>query len=169
MAIIAVLASLIFPALASSKRSAQVSDSQQRLRQAHVAITLYRSDHEGAGLEGTGLPDLRDLVDGMKKPKGFYGIAFPQFTSACGLHPSAKTASFIYLPVAGTLGAYPRHRQRLGERSVLLVDEQCNNANVDLRAPYMTKTGLAVLLDGSLVRRRGVGNVGSVAFWDTNE
>jgi prepilin-type N-terminal cleavage/methylation domain-containing protein len=49
VAILVVLAALIFPVFARSKARAKLTDCQTRLRQFGLAHTLYRGDHDGKG------------------------------------------------------------------------------------------------------------------------
>src|SRR5687768_16827018 len=65
IAIIAILASLLLPALARAKESAKLVQSQSDIRQLGMAVVMYADDHEGffpqrggawAGLSGKGGP-----------------------------------------------------------------------------------------------------------------
>lgn len=59
MAILALLAAMLFPVFVSANRAAKRSGSIQNLRQLHYAFTIYRDEWEGSSsLGGLGLPPL---------------------------------------------------------------------------------------------------------------
>tara|TARA_B100000427_G_scaffold191817_1_gene159474 strand:- start:657 stop:1556 length:900 start_codon:yes stop_codon:yes gene_type:complete len=54
IAIIAILASLLLPALASAKKSAQKAVCSNNMKQVIIALSMYRDDSEGVYLKGRG-------------------------------------------------------------------------------------------------------------------
>ncbi|HCV99316.1 MAG TPA: hypothetical protein DGJ56_08495, partial [Verrucomicrobiales bacterium] len=54
IAIIAILASLLLPALASAKKSAQKAVCSNNMKQVVIALSMYRDDSEGVYLKGRG-------------------------------------------------------------------------------------------------------------------
>ncbi len=160
--IVAVLSALGFALIEPSKRSGKIVVTLGRLHQCQLAVALYTAD---TGVEG--LPDLMDFVNGTTHGKTFYGVGEEMTTSACGLHPESSGPHFTIFLDSSEPAGNGRIAGESGTKSpVLFADENCNEPDVHIRSDYVTKLGLGVLFDGSLLRRRHQGSVGSRRFWE---
>jgi len=164
IAIVATLAALMFPVFARSKRQGFIDKDVEKLHQCQLATALYQHDNDGAGVPPYSLPLPRDWLNQFKRGGTFYGTDESSWTSACGRHPSSPSPNFVFFADTGPVAsrAYSLH----GERTILMADENCNDASVDVSADFITKLGLGVLIDGTLVRRLHQGAVYSFYFWD---
>ena len=163
ISIIGVIAAIAFPTISAAKRQAKITDNLSRLHSCQLAVALYRVDHEGDGALGLGLPDLLDIVISIKEKGDFYGAAKAQWQSACATHPNTTPHTFTYFP--GDDPSALKEYAEYGESTILLADEQCSDPGVDVSATYVTKLGMGVRLDGTLVRRMRKGDVDSFSFW----
>lgn len=154
LAVIAILAAILLPVFQRAKREARITDSMQRLHQDWVALTLYHNDEDG-------YPAFLPLLYSLKAGK-FYGLGSRDWQSACGPHPSRPQAFFLHID------AESDEAQILSQYGdpVLLSDDQCNDASVDLTSFYRTKLVLGVRVSGTLEKRRGKGIVDQDFFRD---
>jgi prepilin-type N-terminal cleavage/methylation domain-containing protein len=154
IAILGVLAAILVPVLAGAKRRGQVESSVSRLKHDYLALQLYRDGEEA-------YPSLSVLRE------TWLGLGKASWESACGPHPSwvamGKTGSlFSYAP--GFPG-YTEQLELFGGNAVLLADDQCNDADIDLNNPYITKLGLAALENGRIIRKRSLGSMGALGWY----
>jgi hypothetical protein len=165
IAILLTLAALLVPVYARSKESAKIADDFTRLHQCQLACAMYQTDHGYEGALPFGLPDIESAMRGLKL-SGFYGLKMEQTASACGRHPLSLTEYFdwwLFAPPTPRELAYLEH---YGERSPLFIDENCNDAGVDITAEFVTKRAIAVLVNGTVVTRTREGNPFSEKFWE---
>jgi Tfp pilus assembly major pilin PilA len=159
LAILVVLAALLFPVYGNAKRAAQVSVTMSRLAQCQLAISLYRADHEPDSAT-MGLPSMETVLNARNLKGSFYGATDEQWRSGCGQHRTGETPYFYMF--FDSLD----YMLKAGEDAILLVDEQCNDGSVDLRAEYMTRRAIAVRLNGTIVQRQRRGSAGRPMFWE---
>jgi type II secretory pathway pseudopilin PulG len=151
--IIGVLASFLLPVLMQSVRAAHVSTDVQRLKQLHLAFSLYRADWDGDGNYGVaskmGLPDAYLLEASAWKAVVNNS---DMWKSPCGLHPDnepfgSNSVHFVYPPCNQEVGCgeyYSMHQ----DNSMLLIDTNCADRNVPLSAPFDMKLVVGVRLNG---------------------
>lgn len=146
--ILAVLAAIASPVLIQARESAKVQASISRLKQLHMAVTLYRQDWEGAGAgsmaSSLGLPDSRHVYT------TYFGLGKSFFVSPCGYKRSIEgnlmQLSYQYGIEHGKTG--DESLMKYGENHLLFVDAHCNPEGTLWGAPHTLKRGLCVLLSG---------------------
>jgi prepilin-type N-terminal cleavage/methylation domain-containing protein len=164
IAIIAIFASIGFVHGQSSRRAAQVVQTKANLRQAHLAMELYRNDnelHTGDSISNIAGEHVLELI---KKNK-FYGATFSTIETACGHHPTARSPRFTMHFGGEPSEQVERFLLRLGERRIMWSDDNCNDHSVKLNEEHFPRLGLAVQFDGSLVSKRKTGQVWHDYFW----
>lgn len=176
IAIIAVIAAILVPALSSAKRSSQISSSVSRLRQASLALNMYRTDAEGTDVFSTaanyyqlGLPPFEywfttrfHLPDNFwLSPCGFdpvlYHSAPNNFPGAISFVSPFYEPSMLR-PGTGNLIEYGDYLPTYRENAVTFIDCYCNPAGTSMRDVLSKKRGLAVTLSGQLFNRLRPGN-----------
>lgn len=164
VAIAAIAAALTYPAYSSASRGAKLAVSASNMRQLYVALALYRSAYDGDGRygdrESMGLPDARwALLDRGGLPESL-------MQSPCGNHPSEQPSVLQVLYHPGD-GEDPFTEWALVYRENLVVysDLHCTPPSNALLNPYVTKTGVGVLLGGTIVRRAKLGDPYRPDWW----
>lgn len=165
IAILSIVASIVLPTAVSSRFQAYVADNQMRLHQCQIAVSLYQLDNDGISDRPHSLPDPFDYLSTIKVSGSFYGSTIDQWTSACGWHPKGLTSRFVLFSTRELQGV--TSYDRLGEQTILIADANCNPSNVDLQAAFVTKRGMGVLINGTLVQRRHTGDVYTYQYWET--
>lgn len=163
-AIVALVASLTYPLYSSATRGAKLGVSASNMRQLYVAVALYRSAHDGDGRYGDlatmGLPDARwALLDRGGLPESL-------MQSPCGSHPSEQPSvlQVLYHPGDGE-DPFPMWLLAYKENLILYSDIQCTPPENALLNPYVSKTGVGVLLGGTIVRRAKPGDPYRPDWW----
>jgi prepilin-type N-terminal cleavage/methylation domain-containing protein len=162
-AIIAVLAAVTYPVITHAKAEALITKDITKLRNCQLAVSLYRSDNEQLSILPLGLPSMGDVAAAWKRAS-FYGTNENDWNSACGWHPSSDSPGFVLFGSKDEEAR--RYYDQHGDASILLVDLNCNEARVNLRAPFVNKRALGVLVNGTAVRRVHAGTPDSYGFWD---
>jgi prepilin-type N-terminal cleavage/methylation domain-containing protein len=164
IAILATLAALLFPVYYQSKKQAYISVDVQKLHQCQIATSLYQQDNDSLGVGPYHLPLPPDWLEEFSHHQSFYGTKSTDWESACGWHPLSRAPTFVAFSAGGqdSLAAYATN----GEKTILIANEECNDEGVDVSSSFVTKLGLGVLVDGTLVRRIHQGNVYTFAFWN---
>ena len=172
--ILSVLASLRMPALFGAIRAAHVSSDLSRLRQLHVAFSLYRTEWDGDGKYGTatarGLPDYFALTGGT------WRTVEPNpdmWKSSCGLHPDNiaqkdDVVQFVYPPCDKELGCGDYYR-RFGDSSMLVVDTQCVDPASPFASPFHSKLVVVIRLNGQAKTMMTKEPPDSLAMWHPKE
>jgi len=102
VAIIAILAAVLFPVFSRAKAAAKRSESAQEMRQVWFAMTLYMGDHDDR------MPDRRDLKSSL--PGGYRPwTSWPPSDPRTGwagsiLHPYAKGPLFVFAATRTAFG-----------------------------------------------------------------
>ncbi len=166
ISIISVLAAITFAILPSAVQPAQVTSTKSKLHQISVAIELYRSDYDGGeigDLGDLGLPPVLTIATG---PRRFLGLPDKTWVSSCAPHPHAHPAytTMFYFPSEGGRKLV-RASTDLQDKLLLVADDACNSPDVLIQSPYVTKRGLGILLNGTLVDRRAQGDLHDPYWW----
>jgi type II secretory pathway pseudopilin PulG len=162
-ALAAVLCALMLPVFSKARDRANVRSSLERLRQLHVAISIYRQDWETGGwtITALGLPSYA-YVYGT-----YMGFGKDFFRSPCGykdgIEGNEKRLSYQYWAVG--LPGVDKYFEQYRDNSVLFNDPHCNPSAIVWTSPYTTKQGLAVQLDGKLILNNKPGSPGDPAWW----
>lgn len=173
IAIIAVLAALLMPVLASAMRASKETVAISNVKQLHLAFSLYRSEYDGDVRYGKasemGLPDMTRIYTGA--PWRLLPGTEKLWASPCGQHVDTTKAE-----TAGTNLDYhasdiedetwASYAQRRQEEAVLVYDLNCSAPDAILHSPYMLKKVIGVRLNGSLVRRTTRELLIDLAAWD---
>ena len=169
VAILSVMAALLFPVFAAVRLEAKTTDSKAKLHNIFLALTLYRSDWGGTSdvgdLPELGIPSTPQLV----KSAGWLGLGPEGFTSGCATHLSIlphKEFLFYYPGEGGP--KFVQASATYGDGLVMVVDNQCNAADVNVHNVYRTKRGLGVLLSGTLIDRTAQGDPYDPAWYATH-
>ncbi len=188
IAIVSVLATILFPALVAARRTAHRVSCLNNLRQLHVAFTLYADDHDGAcPSDGNTFlwmgRNWRPLLEPyLQNRKAFW----------CPLDGTAKlkydATSYAYLQafyqqpehlVAANLSGYrtcaaPPEPQQLGQvvypTEKILIYEWYTNHELPLRTMWdQTGPHLACFVDGhaALVRQESL-TLSALGYRDPN-
>lgn len=153
--------------MAGAKRRAQGEVSAAKLRQIHLATTLYRQDYDGDGVYGP--ISLMGLPDGLMVSRMLYGTERSRFhplalwESGCGVHSPTLEGTFTWMPDDSE--AWSVHAREFRDAMILAFDLNCNDANIAPENKYVTKLGIGVLLGGNIVRRRQTGDVYDPSWW----
>jgi type II secretory pathway pseudopilin PulG len=156
--ILMVLTALVFPVLAKAKESARQTQSLAQLRQLHVALTLYRNDHETTSVSES-LPPHRYVYETS------LGLGKNIFASPCGYRAIVPNTSQIGIVYSFTFGKEAIFDE-LGEIALIFYDPSCNPSREVWESGPALKRGLGVRLNGELLNRFRRGRVGSREFWD---
>ncbi|MBI1332439.1 MAG: hypothetical protein GC165_06135 [Armatimonadetes bacterium] len=160
--ILAFLAAMTFPIIASAKMSAKEAAATSNLRQLGLAIELYRQDNDA--LPKPGLPDYT-IVDYFSAPQVFGSQTAPLWMSPCGTHPDtaflvakAKT-NLMYLASTQEDELFVRAYQEKGDSTAFLFDLNCNPADTSVvEGIYIKKKAIALRLDGSVEKKYKYGS-----------
>ena len=179
--IVAILTVIATPIVSKIKMNIQIHQSQNKLKQLHTAVSIYRQDYEGEGY-------IR-----FDMPNAFYGLGLPikntsfrqhlgvddeMFVSPCGSditifeswrlgtigHISYTAAMYdpaLLHPPLGNYFDYKDYVATYRENIVIFVDPYCNASGTSMRNPFVRKRGLAILLSGQMVNKFSEGNASS--------
>jgi prepilin-type N-terminal cleavage/methylation domain-containing protein len=150
MLIFSALTAVTLPVFRSAVTTAKVRTAVDRLRQLHVALSVYQSEVGGGGGSGSqaaaGLPGV-DYVYGQ-----WMGMGKEFFISPCGykqeIEGNSAGISVAYtMYSAWTEDYYKKYRQN----AVVFTDLHCNDRPREFYDYFAKKRGLAVLYGGKLV------------------
>lgn len=154
LGIIALLAGLLLPLLAPSRRAARVTAAAANLRQHAVAVSLYRSAENGEGVYSS------QVAAGLPPTTRHYSPR-PMLASGCGPHPALDPQMqaelqlnyYVQLYEPAVL-EYDELLRRLRDGYPIVFDLNCDDGpSLPGLADYPVLT-LAIRLDGSLMRRK---------------
>lgn len=170
VAIMAVVAALLFPVFSLAKRSAKEAAVVENLRQWHHAITLYRTQLDGdaqyGGLERLQIPDCRTWLGTT------LGLGDHSLRSPCGKHPhlplrgpfSARSdfappykEMHLYYVACNNPASLAADSPIYRENLYLVADPNCSPGEWRIDSQYSKKRSFAVLLSGRIVRRERTG------------
>jgi prepilin-type N-terminal cleavage/methylation domain-containing protein len=177
IAIIAALGAIIFPMVARSKKTANESVCQQRLRQYHLATTLYRDEWDGVI---TGSPSQMGLpfdVSQVHKEREFSNCSARVGSTGDEL-PLNQVKSFIQSwPYLDGFGLEPFVRwgssdggpiwhemlKTLGSQSPMYIDDSHPDRFPVSR--HSTNRAFAITFDGNVIRKTRTGEPRDIRFW----
>ncbi len=175
--IIAVIAALVFPAIVRSKGAAQESNCVQRLRQWHLAISLYRELCGDTAIYG--LPHVMGLPVPTTLRTAVEANVIPATMVYCpsGADPTDRTirASYfqmwydpLYMNLPPGVGAeqwepYVLEHQ---DNSVLIVDRNHQIPGTLYGSPLQTHRGIGLYLGGHTKTISKKGDQSRRAWWN---
>jgi prepilin-type N-terminal cleavage/methylation domain-containing protein len=154
IAVMGLVAALLFPVFSRAKQSAKETAVVENLRQWHHALTIYRTTHDGDAVYGTvqqmGLPDAEQWAwTAVGQPKAM-------LKSPCGRHPNLGWNDLRWDLNYGQAMDPDRWVERVHlyrENHYLVADMNCTDSTVYIPNQYEKKRGFAVLLGGRLSRQ----------------
>ncbi|MCW5945661.1 MAG: hypothetical protein KIT74_01365 [Fimbriimonadales bacterium] len=178
LVIIAVVAAILMPIISSAKRSAKVSTSIQKMRQLYAALEVYRLEHDGS--DGTydfyklGLAPGRHFQDTLLglRPSAWES-PFPFDKTIFDSGPTTIPGWITYGPGfydpmylhGHTNIDYHTYLATYRQNAVVFIDPYCNPPGTHMRAPFVSKRALAILLSGEVVNRSRTGNAFLLHFY----
>ena len=165
LAIVAIITALVAPVYRSAKFNAKILDSQNRLKQIHLAFMLYREDNGGEnGYYGE--PSEMNLPHDHHIPfvNRMYGMSMPYRDSPCGRHPHPDALGRIFIHMMDG-GSFAKDARLYKENLRIAMDMNCNDSDYDALADERTKRGLGILLSGQSVRVMKRGWPFRPSFW----
>ncbi|MBS1717695.1 MAG: type II secretion system protein [Armatimonadetes bacterium] len=163
VAILLLLATFLQPAFSESKLQGRIAASEMNLRQAYMAMQVYRNEWETV-IYGTPFE--------MGYPKDPYYVHAPDpsiFKSPCYDHGKFQESDGYYYAFFGDETDQEEQGkwvQRFLGQTPLFVDMDCNEGDVDFNSPEVTKRAICVTLDGNIISRRKKGDLEmAVAEW----
>lgn len=174
IAILTVLAALIYPVGARAKRQAQRTGAMANLKQHYYALAMYRTDYGGDGVYG------KASEMGLPVPKSVYGdpsffldgLGERSFLSTCPTHPDVPGDSrphgrnFDYYPSNDPSNSWARLTFEHVDATVLLGDFNCNDRSTKLGSMKAQKFGIGVNLAGSAFVRWSTHGDGDMFWYD---
>lgn len=177
MAILALLASILFPVFLKAKSQAKIPVCYQNLRSLHILLSLYREEHGGSDAPGKtvemGLPDGFDDM----KPDTF-GVHAHLYCASSQSHPDGATerAGFVrmwpfYSPIANIDPAvledmqrdWVRYVESVEGNPVVYVDPNHQDSWPVSRISLQKAFGIT--LNGSLIKKTSRGSPSEIHFW----
>ncbi|ARU44882.1 hypothetical protein CCB81_12305 [Armatimonadetes bacterium Uphvl-Ar2] len=168
LAILAIVATLLFPVYSSSKNAAGKVVSYSKLKQSHLGLLLYREDNGGDNGH-YGKPSLMNLPydHWVFTDQGQYGVDW-KLRSPGGCPPweaERKVTDFIFSNLTDD-SDWATDAILYEELVVVFGDISCNPRKDFLAtAPRRTKTSTAVLLSGQIATRTGRGDFSRSGFY----
>ncbi len=160
MAILAVLAGILFPVFAQAKRGAQVTSTVQKIHQLSLAIQMYRSENDGDARFG------RASQMGLPPSSQIYKVAPPaMWKMPC---QSADVTSFgtVYWPEDSVgPGSWEEIVRTFEESAPVIHSLSCTDSDWDVNNQFHPKLGIAADLSGRLLKKRKTGNPEKAAWW----
>jgi type II secretory pathway pseudopilin PulG len=172
LGIVLLVAALSFPALQSSKRSAKVTLTIQKLRNVHFSSALYRSDHDGDGRIGTssemGLPSAMQLYVMVNRERSQKYFQKSEFEPGCDWYPLIHSG-FTWGPPDDRQSEWYPVVIKHGEGFPLVFTTGCTPPRSILYNPYLPTYFLGTAIDGRLLKFSSIGSVESAEYWMKKE
>ncbi|GAB4118899.1 MAG: hypothetical protein Fur0036_03290 [Fimbriimonadaceae bacterium] len=168
LAILAIIAALLFPVYSSSKNAAGKVVSYSKLKQSHLGLMLYREDN-GGETGHFGKPSLMNLPydHAVFTDQGEYGVDW-KLREPGGCSPwkdERGLGTFIFSNLDESSN-WPREAVLYEEGTLVFGDVSCNPKKDQLATTYLrTKTSVGVLLSGQIKTHTGRGDVMSTEFY----
>lgn len=167
LAIIVIVASLLFPVLVSAKQATKIAKSKSNMRQIAQQTTLYQIDYDGIGKYG----DSFEM--GLPPMPSFERIP-TQLTLLPPNSPNSRSpdvgkvypALFIDPAMDGQTLTWSRYSQELYDGAVLYMDPFNNDPNLPLdNGAFIRRQLFGVSVSGSLIRIYDSGNWPERMWW----
>ncbi len=168
VAIIVIIAAVVFPIVRESKERAKLSACGSKMMQIFHAIELYRHNYDGDGKydepEIMGLPPtFNELIDDQKVPlETFVCLAPPNDEKS---KHSVFTRMFLTKQQGGNWGDYCR---KYLDDSILIVDKNHNPPSVNRESPVQKHWAEGVYLGGNLKAFYKFGDQGTSEWWNSD-
>lgn len=169
LAILAIIAALLFPVYSSSKNAAGKVVSYSKLKQSHLGLLLYREDYGGDNGH-YGKPSLMNLPydHWVFTDQGDYGVDW-DLRRPGGCPPwqaERRVTGFVFSNMTDE-SDWPRDSILYQENTVVFGDVSCNPRKDYLAtSPRRTKTSVAVFLSGQIITRTGRGDFVGSGFYN---
>jgi len=168
LAIILIVAALTYPVLKSAKQSAQRDVTIQRFHQIYIAMSIYRTDNDGAGNFGDyakmGLPPNANLLIGPKL------LPTDIFHSGCpSVFPTPPGAIFQQMWHADPEPAtepWTAYSLQFRSNAILMGDQNCDFAPENFGNPMVRHRAIGLYEDGHALAVMGFGSPALYAFWN---
>lgn len=162
LAIILIMAAMMFPALMSAKRKAKETVCTNNLKQIHVAIERHRSDNEH-GMQGSasqvGLPpSAQSLI-------GSYGLGTELFRCQEAPNGAGPGETYVSMWTYNDGGKFEQEYGKYAGRYVMVVDMNHNPQSWSRDDASKEWYGIGLTLDGSVIRRRRIGDWTQQSWW----
>jgi prepilin-type N-terminal cleavage/methylation domain-containing protein len=168
LAIVAVMASLIFPVLGQAREQGSQTSCTNAMRQSFLAIKQYQVDWDGKDLGSVsemGLPPqpILTVLPVLKQ------------LSVCRRLPSeripiARAYPYIFQAEDGPGGSehsmWGRYIVEKGDGAIILLDLNHNSWAEPLESRFFTHTGLAINYGGAALRRAKSGDPNRMSWWE---
>jgi len=165
IAIIVIVAAVLFPVFGSAKHSAHVTVSKSNLHQMYIAATIYQAAQSSTVQYGSlaemGLPSGETVYQDLK-------LAPEIWISPCGLNPSwapgpVRVQYEYYAQTSFT--KWEDAVSKYHDNAVLFVDMNCADHGEPLRSDFIVHRGLGVRLSGQIIDLHKRGNYGTQLWW----
>ncbi len=170
VALIGVVMAISTPVFVQAKRRANISSSQQLMRQFHLSAKLYQADWGDGGygdLPQMGLPPVGDNTPIMAMLPN-HTIDWP---SPCGTNPMWITEpvlfEFIYRPGNGG-ASFAEMSQIYQENQMLFLDMNCDEPGTPVKNPDFLHRGIGITLGGQSVHHLKMGQMFLDDAWWTS-
>ena len=166
VAILSILAALLFPVLSAARLEAKSTSSKAKLHNISLALMIYRSDWGGTSDVGD-LPDLGlPSTIQIARTANNLGVGVGGWVSGCAYHPQSAPPRHTMFYFPGEGGPRLVEASTTFQEDLLMVaDDQCSSADINIQDVYRSKRGLGVLLSGTLVDRVAPGNLNDPAWY----
>jgi prepilin-type N-terminal cleavage/methylation domain-containing protein len=161
IAIIGIVSAMLFPVIVRARKAGEITATGQRLRQCHMAISIYRLDWENAtygAASDMGLPPLGVVAQSK------LGLPIETWRSACVSH-AATSPRMDFMYNVGDSPQYTADALLFESNLILLADIGCNDPDVPIYSDYYPIRGIGILLGGTLVQRHKKGRWSQPDWW----
>lgn len=157
IAILGVVASLLYPIFGRAKEQARQSSCISNLSQLYKGLEIYRSDNDG-------------IPTGSPSQMGLPPLPLPEFTTfKCSGVTMSGQYPYRHL-WQGWLSSDPQRTwsnfvAQYQSDTPIVLDINHNSQSVPLYSPYFHRVGLVLYLDGSVKKQQRGGDVDALLTW----
>jgi len=163
--IIAMLVGLSAPSLTQAMHSGKEAVSVQKLRQLHLALSMYRADQESSQDYGTigevGVPDW-PLWQTALKP---YGVNDDLWKSPCYLHREDNDLFPTIVYTGHTDQQFQIETTEHEGNFVIFRDMNCTLPKFSLNNQFHPKRGIGVTLNGRVIKKTAPDRFELARWW----
>lgn len=160
--ILSILMALTFSVGSPLRQAAREVQAKNNLKQLHLAHLLYQMDQPGHQESGTatemGLPEILFWTQSDMN-KNIIGRA-DQWVSPCGDHPASPNEIETGRSLQTWLSDRPtwkQHTTKMGPNSVMLMDQDCNPHNVNIKNLLVKSKNYVIRFHGGISITRTYG------------
>lgn len=158
IAIVTIVAAIVFPATVRAIGAARISSSLERLKALHTAAKIYQEEYGGDGAWGScyemNLPNIEQLT------RSRLGLSEDAWHSPCS--PSPRWSYMYFLGDDEEHRTYALTKQ---EESMLFVDLNCDSKRGLTWGEYVSSRGLGIRMSGQLVNKLRPGDPNVSKWW----